>query len=110
MVCAAIYIIVLSSLGVLSCCQVCASMLAKPSVDGNPRLGPSHHLPAPQLVTQVNAADSSRTHSSFIFELQPTTFQNDSFQGAYIIAFLMGKAVAWATAIWEQQGCTYLNY
>eukprot|EP00063_Salmo_salar_P023125 XP_013997960.1 PREDICTED: protein FAM127C-like [Salmo salar] len=38
-----------------------------------------------------------------IIELQPSSFPVDCSKIAYLITLMSGRALAWATAVWEQQ-------
>jgi hypothetical protein len=40
---------------------------------------------------------------SLVFRLQPSSFPSDRSKIAYIITLMSGRALAWATAVWEQQ-------
>lgn len=43
------------------------------------------------------------TQCTLVFGLQPNSFPTESSKVAYIITLLTGKALDWATALWEQQ-------
>ncbi|XP_036845748.1 protein LDOC1-like [Oncorhynchus mykiss] len=40
---------------------------------------------------------------ALIFELQPSYFPSDRSKIAYLITLISGRALTWATAVWEQQ-------
>ena len=46
---------------------------------------------------------------SFTFELQPSLFSLDRARTAYLITLISGRALAWATAVWEQQSTVCLS-
>uniref|UniRef100_A0AAQ4PJ43 Retrotransposon gag domain-containing protein n=1 Tax=Gasterosteus aculeatus aculeatus TaxID=481459 RepID=A0AAQ4PJ43_GASAC len=62
-------------------------------------------LPAPERY-DCNPRDCPAfvTQCSLTFELLAFLFHSDRAHIAYIITLLTGKARAWATAVWEQQG------
>ena len=68
-------------------------------------------LPTPERYNG-NPADCRGflTQCSLTFELQASTFRTDRARIAYIITLLTGRARAWATAIWEQQGSACSDY
>jgi hypothetical protein len=46
---------------------------------------------------------------SLVFQLQPASFPSDCSTIAYIITLMSGRALAWATAVWEQQSAVCLS-
>ncbi|XP_045080421.1 uncharacterized protein LOC123492194 [Coregonus clupeaformis] len=46
---------------------------------------------------------------SLIFELQPSSFPSDRSKIVYLITLMSGRAIAWATAVWEQQSTICLS-
>lgn len=62
-------------------------------------------LPAPERY-DGNPRDCRAflTQCSLTFELQASSFRTDRARIAYVITLLTGKARAWATAVWDQQG------
>lgn len=100
--------------------QNVSALLARPPPTTAPASDPARtprvepRLPAPERY-DGNPKDCRGflTQCSLTFELQPTSFPSDRSRIAYIITLLTGKARAWATAIWEQQGracSTYVRF
>lgn len=81
-----------------------------------PRPSPNQPVSEPRLLAPErydgNPVDCRAflTQCSFTFELQASTFPTDRSRIAYIITLLTGKALAWATAIWERQGPSCDDY
>ncbi len=42
-------------------------------------------------------------HCTLAFQLQPSSFPTESSKVAYIITLLTGKALDWASALWDQK-------
>ena len=40
---------------------------------------------------------------ALVFKLQPSSFPSDHSKIAYLITLMSGRALTWATAVWEQQ-------
>ncbi|KAJ8007840.1 hypothetical protein DPEC_G00098370 [Dallia pectoralis] len=47
---------------------------------------------------------------SLIFQLQPSTFPTERSRVAYLVTLTLGRARAWATAIWELQSSVCFSY
>ncbi|KAI2650240.1 Transposon Tf2-6 polyprotein [Labeo rohita] len=43
------------------------------------------------------------TQCTLVFKLQPSCFPTESSKVAYVVTLLTGKALDWATALWDQQ-------
>lgn len=95
--------------------QNVSALLARspPSTGSTPASTPQTEprLPAPERY-DGNPKDCRGflNQCSLTFELQPTSFPSDRSRIAYIITLLTGKARAWATSIWEQQGRACTSY
>lgn len=65
--------------------------------------GSDVHLPHPERYDgSPGRCKGFLTQCSLNFELQPNRFPTARSKVAYIITLLSGKALAWATALWEQ--------
>ena len=74
---------------------------------------PSHEprLPAPQRYNgNPGGCRGFLTQCDLAFELQPSMYPSDRSRIAYLITLMTDKALAWATAIWGQQGAICSNY
>ncbi len=61
-------------------------------------------LPLPQRFSgNTEACEGFLTQCSLTFQLQPSTFPSDQARIAYVLILLAGKALAWATAVWNAQ-------
>ncbi len=61
------------------------------------------HLPHPKRYDgSPGRCNGFLTQCSLDFELQPSKFTTARSKVAYVITLLSGKALAWATALWEQ--------
>ena len=61
-------------------------------------------LPPPQRFSgDPSACGGFLIQCSLTFELQPSLFPSDRAKIAYIITLLSGKALSWATAVWNAQ-------
>ncbi|RXN13760.1 Retrotransposon-derived PEG10 [Labeo rohita] len=50
------------------------------------------------------------TQCTLIFQLQPSCFPTDSSKVAYIITLLTGKALDWASALWDKESPVTSNF
>lgn len=81
------------------------------TADSVPLLGPQMsaplvepRLPPPQRFSgDPSACCGFLTQCSLTFELQPSSFPSDRAKIAYVITLLSGKALSWATAVWNAQ-------
>lgn len=95
--------------------QNVSALLARSPPSTSPTLARANptepRLPAPERY-DGNQRDCRGfiNQCSLTFELQPTSFPSDRSRIAYIITLLTGKARAWATSIWEQQGRACSSY
>lgn len=101
--------------------QTLTTLVNRPSLSPPPSVPPASPAPAqpayePRLPTPERFDGDPRdcrgflTQCSLTFELQSSTFPTDRARIAYVITLLTGKARAWATAIWEQQGPSCSSY
>lgn len=61
-------------------------------------------LPPPERYAGDNGTCRAfLSQCSLIFELQPSSFPSDRSRIEDIITLMSGRALAWATAVWEQQ-------
>ncbi|KAI2646981.1 Retrotransposon-like protein 1 [Labeo rohita] len=77
--------------------QIATSQLA-------PLPTPEPKLPPPQCFD--GSPENCRgfiTQCTLIFQLQPSYFPTDSSKVAYIITLLTGKALDWASALWDKE-------
>ncbi len=69
------------------------------------------HLPPPQRFSgDPEACEGFLTQRSLTFQLQPFTLPSDQARIAYILTLLAGKALAWATAVWNAQAPCCSSY
>ena len=60
--------------------------------------------PPPQrYVGEPGSCLAFLSQCSLIFELEPSSFPSDRSRIAYLMTLMSGRALAWATAVWEQQ-------
>lgn len=68
-------------------------------------------LPPPQRFSgDPETCEGFITQCDLTFKLQPSTFPSDQAKIAYILTLLSGKALAWATAIWNAKSPCCTNY
>ncbi|KAL0153760.1 hypothetical protein M9458_050876 [Cirrhinus mrigala] len=61
-------------------------------------------LPAPeQFDGNPDKCRGFITQCTLVFKLQPSCFPTESSKVAYVVTLLTGKALDWATALWDQQ-------
>lgn len=72
------------------------SVSLSPSPLAEPRLPPPQHFSG-----DPSACNGFLTQCALTFELQPSSFPSDRSKIAYIITLLSGRALSWATAVWE---------
>jgi hypothetical protein len=46
---------------------------------------------------------------ALVFKLQPSSFPSDHSKIAYLITLMSGRALTWATAVWEQQSAICIS-
>eukprot|EP00063_Salmo_salar_P012822 XP_013987657.1 PREDICTED: protein LDOC1L-like [Salmo salar] len=63
-----------------------------------PQLPPPEHFNG-----ELSTCRAFLAQCALIFEIQPSSFPSDHSKIAYLITLLSGRALNWATAIWEQQ-------
>ena len=74
---------------------------------------PSHEPRLPALQRYNGNPGGCRgflTQCDLAFELQPSKYPSDRSRIAYLITLMTDRALAWATAIWGQQGAICSNY
>ncbi|RXN12284.1 Retrotransposon-derived PEG10 [Labeo rohita] len=72
---------------------------------------PEPKLPPPQRFD--GSPENCRgfiTQCTLIFQLQPSCFPTDSSKVAYIITLLTGKALDWASALWDKESPITSNF
>ena len=75
-------------------------------VSREPRLPPPERYDGDSITCRAFLSQCS-----LIFELQPSSsFPFDGSRKAYIITLMSGRALNWATAVWEQQSAICLRY
>ncbi len=78
-------------------------VLAERSTPPFPGLLPEPRLPAPERYDgNPERCRGFITQCTLAFGLQPNSFPTENSKVAYIITLLTGKALDWATALWEQ--------
>ncbi len=78
-------------------------VLAERSTPQFPGLLPEPRLPAPERYDgNPERCRGFITQCTLAFGLQPNSFPTENSKVAYIITLLTGKALDWATALWEQ--------
>lgn len=76
---------------------------SQPQASPAPPSNSEVHLPHPERYDgSPGRCKGFLTQCSLNFELQPNKFPTSRSKVAYVITLLSGKALAWATALWEQ--------
>lgn len=74
-----------------------------PSAPSTTSSHPEVHLPHPERYDgSPGGCRGFLTQCSLSFELQPSKFPTSRSKVAYVITLLSGRALAWATALWEK--------
>ncbi|KAJ7988083.1 hypothetical protein DPEC_G00319950 [Dallia pectoralis] len=61
-------------------------------------------LPPPERFSgEESGCGPFLTQCSLIFELQPSSFPTDRSRIAYLMTVMSGRALTWASAVWEQK-------
>ena len=67
-------------------------------------------LPTPECFTgEPRTCGGCLAQYALIFELQPSSSPSDRSKIAYLITLMSGRALTWATAVWEQQSAKYIS-
>ena len=84
--------------------QLFSDSAASSAVSSVTPLSREPRLPHPERFNgELSTCWAFLAQCALIFELQPSSFPSDCSKIAYLITLMSGRALTWATAVWEQQ-------